>query len=282
MSQKETIDYSGVLEELINIDYGKVIGFIKNYISRKFTEANVKRVFVGLSGGLDSSVTLKLLVEALGPEHVYALVMPDPRVNVVEDTEDAVNLAKSLNVEYHVVPIDRVYDAFIGSLTAITNDPIVAGNLRSRIRMAILYYYANTFKGMVAGTSNRSEILIGYFTKYGDGAADFYPICFLYKTQVRRLAKYLNLPERIVVKPSSPGFWRGHLAEDELGLKYEIIDSVLYLHLDKKVDAESIVQKYGIPRSVVEKVLGMVKSSSHKRSLFNECCLEESPLWLRN
>jgi len=131
--------------------------------------------------------------------------------------------------------------------------------------MNILYYYANKYNGLVVGTSDRSELLIGYYTKYGDGAVDILPIGALYKTQVRKLAEKLGLPRRIVEKPSSPGFWVGHLAEDEIGIKYEVIDVVLYALFDKGLKPEEVPRYTGIDQGIVNKILDMHRRSRHKR-----------------
>lgn len=259
-----------VFEELLNLDYSAVTRYLISRIRNKVSETGFDKVVVGLSGGLDSSVTVKLLTEALESSRVLALIMPDSRVTDKADVEDAVNLAESLGVNYRILNIDGIVDEYAKILGVDDYESIPIGNLRTRIRMSILYYYANTTKALVAGTSDKSEILIGYFTKYGDGAADFYPIACLYKSQVRRLAEYLGLPSRIIHKPSSPGFWRGHLAEEEIGLKYEVIDSILYLLFDKKLSIDEIITNYNFDRDVVVKVLSMFRRSMHKRVLINE------------
>lgn len=264
------MSFHEVLEELLNIDYGFVTRYIVSRIKEVVDSAGVNNVVVGLSGGLDSSVTTRLLAEALGSNRVLAFIMPYSKATSEEDVEHALELAKSLNIEYRVLRIDSIVDEFIRIIGVEAPEPVPLGNLMSRVRMAILYYYSNSARALVAGTSDKSEILIGYFTKYGDGAADFYPIACLYKTQVRRLAEYLGLPTYIVRKPSSPGFWKGHLAENEIGLKYEVIDVVLYLLFDKKLDADSIVAQYGLDRDVVRRVIEMYRRSVHKRKLIDE------------
>ncbi len=154
--------------------------------------------------------------------------------------------------------------SLVGSLPTKL-DRVVEGNIRARIRMTILYAYANQYNLLVAGTGDRSEILIGYFTKYGDGGADFFPIGCLYKTQVRRFAVFLGIPEKIAYKPSSPRLWKDHLAEKELGLKYEVIDAVLYSLFDKKLSPQQTAEKLGISLEVVERILSRYYSTSHKR-----------------
>jgi NAD+ synthase len=145
-------------------------------------------------------------------------------------------------------------------------DKVACGNLKSRIRMTLLYYYSNAYNLLVAGTGDKSEILIGYFTKWGDGAADFRPIEHPYKTQVRWLAKHLGLPEQIATKPSSPGLWRDQLAEEEIGIQYSLLDLILRGSVDLKMDKEEISDQLNIPVDIIEKVEMMVRRSEHKRN----------------
>lgn len=184
------------LEDVVNIDYSKVIESIRSYVEEVISESGASEVVLGLSGGLDSSVSLKLLVEILGADKVVALIMPDSRVTPIEDIEDAVSLASKTGVKYYLVYIDRIVDSYSVAPFYDPEHRLATGNLRARIRANLLYYYANKHRALVMGTGDRSEVLIGYFTKYGDGAADFYPIACLYKSQVRVLGKILGVPER--------------------------------------------------------------------------------------
>ena len=253
------------LNQLLSLPYNEVEELITSFIRERVSQAGVDKAVVGLSGGLDSSTVLDLLVRALGESKVVALIMPDPRVTRREDVNDAIELAGKYGVEYYVVTISGIFDSFSSIPFFSREDLISNGNLRARIRMTLLYYYANRYKALVTGTGDRSELLIGYYTKYGDGGVDILPIGSLYKTQVRRLAMHLGLPSKIVNKPSSPGFWLGHLAEEELGIKYEEIDLVLYSIVDRGIDP-SLVPKYtGIPRDIVDKVVEMHRKSRHKR-----------------
>ncbi|MCD6095129.1 MAG: NAD(+) synthase, partial [Thermoprotei archaeon] len=141
------------------------------------------------------------------------------------------------------------------------------GNLKARIRMCLLYYYANVNNALVIGSSDKSEILIGYFTKYGDGGVDLLPIGDLYKTQVRQLAIGLGVPKKIAYKPSSPRLWPGHMAEDELGLSYEEIDIILYAYHDLGLSEDEIVQRCNVSADKVKRVISMVRNSEHKRKM---------------
>ncbi len=228
----------------------------------------VEGVVVGLSGGVDSSVTAALCVRALGKEKVFMLIMPDKDVTPKEDTEDAIDLAKSLGTYYAVIDISPIYAAYARLIPIYDEgEKVACGNLRARIRMTLLYYYANAHNLLVAGTGDKSEILIGYFTKWGDGAADFLPIGDLYKTQVRWLAKHLELPARIATKPSSPRLLKGQLAEKEIGLKYSLLDLILYGLLDLGMETEEIARQLNIPADVIDEVTVRIERSEHKRKL---------------
>jgi len=250
----------------LKLNWGEVTGTIKNFIINIVKKSGAGGVVVGLSGGIDSSVTVTLCVKALGPERVYGLIMPDTTITPEADVEDALELARSLNIRHDLIDIHLIYKAYSENIPVYSENATIAnGNLRARIRMSLLYYYANRFNYLVAGTGDRSEILIGYFTKYGDGGVDFLPIGCLYKTQVRMLGAYLGLPERIVHKPSSPRLWRGHEAEKELGMKYEDIDLVLYSIFDLGIKPEDVPKVTGVSRDIVERILEMHKNSEHKR-----------------
>jgi NAD+ synthase len=249
------------LEELLGQDYKKISNKIEKFISAYISKSSAKGLVIGLSGGLDSSVVLKLSVNAVGRSKVLGLVMPStttPR----EDTAHAIDLAKKLRIRYHVIDIHPLIQKFEEILP---ENKEARGNLMARIRMSILYYYAGISGYLVAGTSDKSEVQIGYFSKFGDGAADIMPIAVLYKTQVRALAQYLDIPAEIVQKKSSPRLWENHLAEEEIGMDYEIIDQILHLLVDKKIQPKDIKRKLRVSTKHVNKVRGMIEKSLHKR-----------------
>jgi len=222
---------------------------------------------LGLSGGIDSSLTAALCARALGGDRVLGVIMPTS-FTPKEDIEDALELARMFGIKTVTVNIDDVCCSFAGALGININDPAAKmplANLRARVRMVILYFYANLYGYLVAGTSDKSEYLIGFFTKYGDGAADFFPIRHLYKTQVREIAAYLGLPERIVGKPSSPQLYPGHKLLDELPVDYSIIDPILIGLFEKKLTCEEISGEIGIPVEIVREIMNRHLKSMHKR-----------------
>jgi len=238
----------------------KIEDFISNYVS----DSNSKGVVIGLSGGLDSSVVLKLCINALGPTKVLGLIMPSD-TTPKEDVNHAIELVTALRLKQHnlldILPILEKYEELL------PKNKMARGNLMARIRMNLLYYYAIINSYLVAGTSDRSELKIGFYTKFGDGAADILPIADLYKTQVRALARHLHIPSEIIEKKSSPRLWSNHLAEDEIGMNYETIDSILYCLLEKKMLPSAIAKETGSSMTNIHKVMEMMHSSSHKRDM---------------
>lgn len=258
---------SDALSKLLNRNYADISKNIEKFISNYVSDASATGVVIGLSGGLDSAVTLKLCVNALGPAKVLGLVMPSD-TTPKEDIKHAIALAYTLGLEKHyMINILPILDSYAEILPLLAENKRARGNLMARIRMNLLYYHAGINNYLVAGTSDKSEIKIGYFTKFGDGAADMLPIADLYKTQVRALAKHLQIPMEIIEKKSSPRLWDSHLAEIEIGIDYETIDTVLYCLLERKMNPEALAKKMQIPMSRVDKVQKMVDLSSHKREM---------------
>ena len=243
---------------------GRIIAFIRDVVEG----AGASGVVIGLSGGVDSSLTATLCVRALGSDRVLGIIMP-ANFTPKEDVEDAINLAEMLGIKYKMFNIEGISEAFFDALKINREDlraKIPMANIRARIRMIILYYHANINNYLVVGTSDRSETLIGYFTKYGDGGVDFLPICHLYKTQVRKLAKYLGVPERIAYKPSSPQLYPGHKATDEIPIDYDKLDLILAGIFDLKMTVEAVSKAVGVPVEVVREVINRFNRTMHKRS----------------
>lgn len=252
-------------EEALKIDCHKTENEIIEFIKKMVKGANAKGVIVGLSGGIDSSVTATLCVKALGSDRVLGLLMPDPGITPVDDVKDAKKLASKLGIKTYTIHIDSIVKAFLDSIPLENKDRIPIANLRARIRMIINYFFANSLDYLVVGTGDRSEALIGYFTKYGDGGVDFLPIVHLYKTQVKQLGRYLALPENIISKPSSPQLWKGQKATDEIPTDYDTLDLILYAMFDLKMRDSEIALKLKIPLKIVQEVRRRYKESIHKR-----------------
>jgi NAD+ synthase len=254
---------TNVLSKLADLDFVMVSKSIEEFIAGYVSDSSAKKVVIGLSGGLDSSVAVKLCIQALGHNKVVGLVLPSmdtPR----EDIDDAAALAKGLGIKSKIIDIEPIAAKFI---EALPQDKKARGNLLARIRMSIMYYHAYVEKGLVVGTSDKSEYFIGYFSKFGDGGADLLPIADLYKTQVRALGEFLNVPKPILQKKSSPALWKGHLAEKEIGIEYDVLDPILHLLVDEKMDVKEVAEKLGTSIAKVKKVQGMIEKSSHKRAM---------------
>jgi NAD+ synthase len=254
---------TSILDSLTDQDYDTANKKLKSFLRQYLASSRSKGLVIGLSGGLDSSVTATACVRAIGRSKVFGLIMPTSTTPEA-DSKDAATLAEELGIESETVQLDAIISNFTKALPT-SNDVKLVGNLTSRVRALVLYYYAGLRGFLVGGTSDKSELFIGYFTKFGDGSADIQPIASLYKTQVREFGKHLRVSEKILEKKSSPQLWPNHLAEREIGVTYETIDSVLYLLIDKKMTKAQICNKLHTSASTVEKIIKMVDSSAHKR-----------------
>ena len=256
----DPLDMSLLTEEL-DAHRGHVTEFVRD----QYEAAGVDNAVMGLSGGIDSTLTSHLVVEALGAENVHALVMPS-EVNRESNMSDAERVASELlDVEYDVIEIEPIADAFLDAYPDAANDQMASGNLYVRIRAVLNYLVANTEDGLVVGTGNRTEALVGYFTKYGDGAVDCHPIANLYKQQVRQLARHVGVPDDLAAKEASAGMWVDQTDEAELGMDYDTLDSVLALHVDGPLSASATAREIGVDRETVESVCELYESSEHKR-----------------
>ena len=250
-----------IIDEIKNQNYEEITQRIEKFLAEQIKKTKSDGLILGLSGGVDSAVLAYLCKRSL-KEKTLAIIMPDTEITPKYETEDALKMIALTGIEYKLIDIKPIVKEY--SMYLEPND-WARGNLRARIRTNILYYYANAKNFLVLGSSDKSEHLIGYFTKFGDGAADIVPIISLYKLQVRKIAEFLGVPKNVIEKKSSAHLWKEHEAEKEIGLSYEEIDSVLYCLFDKKLSIEDTVSKTGIEKLIVEKVFNLHIKSEHKR-----------------
>ncbi|NND87320.1 MAG: NAD+ synthase [Nitrosopumilus sp.] len=252
-----------IIDDIKNQDYPSIIKKIEEFLSEQLEKSNAKGLILGLSGGVDSAV-LTYLAKRKHKEKTLAMIMPDTAITPKSETEDALKMISLTGIEYKLIDINPIVNQY--SMYLEPNE-FAKGNLRARVRTNIIYYYANLKNYLVLGSSDKSEYLLGYFTKYGDGASDITPVISLYKLQVREIAKHLGVPDYVISKKSSPHLWKEHEAEKELGVSYEEIDSILYCLNEKKLSSEETARSASIDYSIVEKIIHLCKNSEHKRSL---------------
>lgn len=242
------------------------VKIIKDFIKQKITESNSSGLIVGLSGGIDSSLATYISAQGISKDKILGLIMPSD-TTPLEDVEDALEVVNNLEIENKIIKIDKFIKKFNDldkQLTSPNKLKLAKANLKARIRMLILYYHANSMDRMVLGTGNKSELLVGYFTKYGDGGVDLLPLADLYKTDVNKIALYLNLPENIINKPPSAGLWQGQTDEKEMGITYQLLDKILYLLADKKLTPQQVANQLEISIGEIIRVESMMKAAEHK------------------
>ncbi len=237
--------------------------FIKNYVDN----SGASGIVLGLSGGIDSSTVAALCAKAIGGNRVLGLIIPEKETKKNKDIEDAQFIAKEFGIETQICDITLPLESFYKVIPVF--DPankLCKGNIKARARMIILYYYANKLNRIVCGSSDKSETMMGYFTKWGDAAADIAPIMDLYKSQVRDLARHLGIPEEIAAKPSTPALWPEQMAESELGIKYETLDLILF-GLERFIEPSEIASQVGIEEKQVQKIKARWLKVEHKRRI---------------
>lgn len=236
--------------------YGKIISETKEY----FKKAGFSKAVLGMSGGLDSSVCAYIAKDAVGAENVFALMMPERGLTSAENTKDAEELAQTLGIKYSIQEINTHIDEFKKLPWKQTDWSV--GNIKPRVRMMMLYNYANANSALVMGTSNKSELLLGYGTKHGDLASDIMPIGTIYKTDLTEIAKYLKLPEKIIEKEPTAELMPCQTDAEDLGAPYLEIDPILKDFCDEKKSAEDLKKKYN--PQLLEKIIERVNSNKHK------------------
>lgn len=255
MEQKPVVDLA--------INPGLARSILTGFVRSEITRAGFERAVLGLSGGLDSTLACYLAAEALGPQNVLAVRMPY-RTSSQDSLDHAQMVIDALGVQTLTVPITEMVDPLFARFPDANNTR--RGNAMARARMIVLYDQSEAFRGLVVGTGNKTEILLGYSTLYGDSASALNPIGDLYKTQVRQLARAIGVPEPIVAKPPSADLWVGQTDEGELGFRYEEVDKLLYLLVDERYSPDECVAA-GFSEAFVRAVVRRVQRNHFKRVL---------------
>ncbi len=245
-------------------DYKKEIIRIIEFIRIELSKAGLSKLIIGLSGGIDSAVTTALSIKAIGKENVVAVMMPY-KSSHPDSLKHAEQFAKILGIQYEIIDISSMVDAYFGNY-ALDAGILRKGNLMARERMCILYDLSAKYQALVAGTGNRSEMMVGYCTQYGDNACAFEPLGHLFKTEVREIARILEIPQSIIDKKPSADLWQEQTDEDELGITYDELDEILYELFDLRKTRKEMINK-GFSKENIEKVLDLNKKSEFKRNI---------------
>lgn len=251
---------------LPDIDPKSIVENISKFINKIMVQSRSNGLVVGLSGGIDSSLAAYISAKTVDNDKIMGLIMPSETTSK-EDVEDAILVANNLGIKKEIIPIDDLLEQFTKLNVPSTSDEQIKkakANLKARIRMIILYYHANSMNRLVLGTGNKSELCVGYFTKYGDGGVDLLPLGDLYKTDVQKIASYLKIPENIINKPPSAGLWQGQTDEDEMGITYPVLDKILYLLGDQKLKVSQVADELELPEGEVLRIQSMIGAAEHK------------------
>ena len=231
------------------------------FIREELHKSGFQEAVLGLSGGIDSAVVAVLASRALGPDHVTAILMPY-RTSSADSVEDAKTVAAMLGIRHEEFDISTMADGFLSRRKDVTRTR--QGNVLARCRMIVLYDFSAALKALVLGTSNKTELLLGYGTLFGDMASALNPIGDLYKTEIRQLATFLNIPERIIAKPPTADLWEGQSDEGELGFSYAEVDRFLYHRVDLAFSPEKMGD-LGFAAPFVTRVMALIRQSQFKR-----------------
>jgi NAD+ synthase len=257
-----------VLQKKSEFDPDFEIVRITNFLKAQLESSSSRGFVVGLSGGIDSAVVASLCKRSAGAQNVLCLRLFEDFHKSSEDFLDAGIIIEQLGVKSADISLSPLVDTFETILKSknVQANRITKGNIKARLRMVLLYTFANQEKYLVAGTGDKSEDLLGFFTKYGDGGVDNLPIAHLYKGQVRELGRQLGLPEGVVMKPSSPNLWEGHKATDEIPADYTVLDPIMTLMFDQNLGPLEVSKRTGASISLIDEVIKKNLQSRHKRS----------------
>lgn len=251
----------------LQLDAGLTRQILVNFIHDEITRVGLARAIVGLSGGIDSALVAALAVRALGRENVLGVLMPY-RTSNPDSRLDAELMVEQLGIPHKLIEITPMVDAYFAALDgqdqAGPQLGMRKGNVMARQRMIVLYDQSAAFGGLVVGTANKTEALLGYTTQFGDAAAALHPISDLYKCQVRQLAAALDVPERVRAKAPSADLWAGQTDEGELGFSYDEADQILYLLVDERRRPDEVIAQ-GFRAAVVNEVVRRIRRNQYKR-----------------
>lgn len=241
----------------------KITRFLKDYVAK----TKAKGVVLGMSGGIDSSTNAALTALAIGGDKTHGLLIPEKETRNQIDINHAQQVAKEFKIGTIMIDITKILNTLYRGIPDFKSSDLKAkGNLKARTRMILLYYYANSKNLLVSASSDKSEAMIGYYTKFGDIAADIAPLLDLYKIQVRQLARHIGLPEAIIDKPSTPALWPNQTAEKEIGLNYERLDLILY-GFEHFMETHQIAKQLSLPVATVESIERRWLNAEHKRRM---------------
>jgi len=259
-----SVEKPNILHRL-NINTDLATRILTGFIRDSITKAGMSRAVMGLSGGIDSAVSAYLSAKALGPENVLVVRMPY-KTSSEDSMTDAEAVIEDLGLEHMTVPITEMVDPLIHRFDDMSN--LRKGNIMARMRMITLYDQSMAWGGLVMGTSNKTEFLLGYSTIYGDSGVALHPIADLYKYQIRQIARHLGVPNSIIEKPPSADLWVGQTDEQELGFTYDEADQVLYLLVDERYTVDEVAEE-GFDRDFVVQIWERVKANHYKRTMPN-------------
>jgi NAD+ synthase len=252
---------------ILELDLPEVEKRLRRFIKEYIENAGADGIVLGMSGGIDSGAVAAISSLAIGGSLVTGLMLPEKETFNSKDIDDARVVAEKFGLETQVCDITPALEGFYKTIPIYDQaDKLSKGNIKARTRMIYLYYFANKLNKIVCGSSDKSETMMGYFTKWGDVAADISPLMDLYKTQVRKLAEHMGIPPQLAAKPSTPALWPNQLAETELGIKYETLDLILF-GLERFMTTEEIAQQLSVKKPLVEKVKSRWLAVEHKRRL---------------
>jgi NAD+ synthase len=236
---------------------------LTGFIHSEITRIGLNHAVIGLSGGIDSALSCFLAAQALGPENILAIRMPYA-TSSADSLADAQRIIDATGVQSMTIPITEMVEPLFDRFPEMDN--VRKGNVMARARMIVLYDQSEAFNGLVVGTGNKTEILLGYSTLFGDSACALNPIGDLYKTQVRQLAGDIGVPAEVIDKPPSADLWAGQTDEDELGFTYEEVDKLLYLLVDQRYRPKDLIEA-GFSAGFVDRVIDRVRRNQFKRVL---------------